>query len=69
MDTPIQPVSQHKLIALPTVMAQTGMCRSWLYAAIKEQRFPKPVKIGGASRWDSRAVDAWVIEIIAGGGQ
>ena len=50
---------------LPTVMARTGMGRSWLYREIAGQRFPKPYKIGGASCWRSREIDAWIEQQVA----
>ena len=67
MDTPAHSKHPRTLLPLPTVMAQTGMCRSWLYAAAKDGRFPRPIKVGGSSRWDSHAVNAWVSEAIEGG--
>lgn len=50
------------------VQAQTGLCRSTLYALIKKGDFPKPVKITGARAvaWPSLAVNAWVQSRIAG---
>jgi hypothetical protein len=30
------------------------------YRLIKEQGFPEPIKIGAASRWIDREVEAWI---------
>ena len=54
---------------LPAVIARTGMGRSWIYREFSEGRFPAPLKIGGASRWDSRAIDQWLDETVRHGGR
>ncbi|WP_416173681.1 helix-turn-helix transcriptional regulator [Brevundimonas sp.] len=51
---------------LPTVVARTGMSRSWIYKEVAAGRFPKPYKIGGASGWSAVAIDHW-IEGVTGG--
>ncbi|MER2510838.1 MAG: AlpA family phage regulatory protein [Nitrosomonas ureae] len=40
-----------RLLPLPDVESRTGFKSSFLYQLIKEGKFPKPVKIGNASRW------------------
>lgn len=52
--------SARRLERLPTVMARTGLHRSFLYRLAKDGQFPAPVKVGGASCWDSWAIDAWI---------
>lgn len=56
-----------RLERLPAVVARTGMSRSWVYAEAAAGRFPKPIKIGSASRWDAAAVDYWLETMIASG--
>lgn len=48
-------------LPIKEVMARAGLARSTIYAAVKEGRFPKPVRVlqGHASRWDSDDLDAW----------
>ncbi len=42
---------------LPSVLARTGMGRSWIYREVAVGRFPKPIKIGRASGWDGAEID------------
>jgi prophage regulatory protein len=59
-------LSNRRLERLPSVMARTGMSRSWIYKAAAEGRFPKPVKIGSASGWCADAVDRWLSALVSG---
>lgn len=48
------------LLRLPAVMRETGLSRSSIYAAIKEGRFPRPVRIGKrAVAWRAEEIAAW----------
>lgn len=48
------------LMRLPDVMRETALCRSSIYAAISEGRFPAPVRIGKrAVAWRQEEIDAW----------
>ncbi|WP_168047013.1 helix-turn-helix transcriptional regulator [Brevundimonas alba] len=49
-----------RLERLPAVVARTGMSRSWIYKEVAAGRFPKPVKVGGASGWSAAAIDHWI---------
>lgn len=49
-----------RLLPLPEVESRTGFKSSYLYSLIKADRFPKPVKIGTASRWRESEVTAWI---------
>lgn len=54
------------LLKLPEVENATGKKRSALYAAIKAQDFPAPVKIGPrASAWVAAEVQEWIDSRIA----
>ena len=53
-----------RILRLPDVLARTGMKRSWVYREIAAGRFPKPVKIGRASGWDSDAIEAYLTDIL-----
>lgn len=55
-----------RLERLPAVVARTGMSRSWIYKEVAAGRFPKPVKVGGASGWDAEAIDRWIDSLIRG---
>jgi predicted DNA-binding transcriptional regulator AlpA len=39
------------------------MSRRWLYRAVSAGEFPKPVKIGKATRWRRADLDAWIAEL------
>jgi len=48
------------LMRLPDVMRETALCRSSIYAAISEGRFPSPVRIGRrAVAWRKEDIEAW----------
>ncbi|MBC1182798.1 helix-turn-helix transcriptional regulator [Brevundimonas huaxiensis] len=53
-------VDSLRLERLTSVVARTGMSRSWLYKQVAAGRFPPPCKVGGASRWSAAAVDDWI---------
>jgi prophage regulatory protein len=45
----------------PKVEEKTGLRRSAIYAAIAEDRFPKPVRLGPNSvAWLAGEVEAWI---------
>ena len=48
------------LLALRAVRAKTGFSPSWIYRKVAEGKFPKPVKVGVATRWICSEVDEWV---------
>jgi len=52
--------SARRVERLPSVMARTGMGRSWIYREVAANRFPKPVKIGSATVWDAAEIDRWL---------
>lgn len=55
-----------KLIRMKEVCARTGLCRAAIYAYIREDRFPKSVKIGSqAVAWVESEVDAWIEQRVA----
>ena len=48
------------LFRLPKVMQETALCRSSIYAAMSEGRFPSPVRIGRrAVAWRQEDIEAW----------
>ena len=55
-----------QILRRPDVSQRTGLGRSALYAAIKDGRFPKPIKLGPrASGWSAAEVAEWITERIA----
>ena len=55
-----QSPSVPRIERLPAVLARVGLSRSYVYAAVARGDFPQPLKIGRATGWDSRAIDAWI---------
>lgn len=58
---------QHeKLLRLPDVCAAVAMRKGAIYKAIREHRFPTPVKLGKrAVAWPESAVQAWIADRIS----
>jgi prophage regulatory protein len=56
------------LMRLPQVMREVGLCRSSIYAAVSQGRFPSPVKIGlRAVAWRAEELEAWKATLGRGG--
>ncbi|WP_226470506.1 AlpA family phage regulatory protein [Luteimonas panaciterrae] len=51
------------LLKLPTVKTRVGLNKTAIYAGIKAGWFPKPVKIGAASRWVESEIDALIVKL------
>lgn len=55
-----------RLLTLKQVLVMVGYSRSWVYAEIKGNRFPTPIKgsggAGGSSRWLYAEILFWVEE-------
>ena len=49
-----------RLIPLPEVTRICGLRKSQIYELIQADRFPRPVKLGRASRWSEVEIGAWV---------
>jgi prophage regulatory protein len=55
--------SERRLLRLPAVMDRVGGSRAWVYREAAAGRFPKPIKRGSASLWDSAAIDAYIAQV------
>jgi len=56
------------LLRLPQVLRETALCRSSIYAAISEGRFPPPVRIGRrAVAWRLEDIEAWKAKLPTAG--
>lgn len=55
------------LLPLETVTDRVGFKRSKIYAMVQAGEFPKPIKIGSASRWPASAIDNWIADRVAAG--
>ncbi|MES2983964.1 MAG: AlpA family transcriptional regulator [Pseudomonadota bacterium] len=57
-----------QFLRLPEVMAQTGMSRSSLYSLIKQEAFPKQIKLSKRLvAWVKSDVEAWMKQRITDG--
>lgn len=55
-----EPMAPRQFLRLRQVIALTGHRRSSIYAAMKENRFPKTISIGAkAVAWDADEIAAW----------
>jgi prophage regulatory protein len=60
--------SPQRLIRLPEVESIVGLKKSAIYSAVREGKFPAPIKLSRrAVCWNSQAIDAWVLARINGG--
>lgn len=48
------------LLTFHSISAMVGLRRTAIYQEMRAGRFPRPVKIGRASRWSAREVGAWI---------
>jgi prophage regulatory protein len=51
-----------ELLRLQQVETISGLKRSQLYALIGKGEFPKPAKLGAASRWSLREIQDWIAD-------
>ncbi|MEH8905589.1 AlpA family transcriptional regulator, partial [Klebsiella pneumoniae] len=53
-------------IRLSEVLRRTGYSKAWIYRLLKENRFPRPVKIGSRSiAFVENEIDEWINQRIA----
>jgi predicted DNA-binding transcriptional regulator AlpA len=60
---PLAPV----LLTLHAVSAYLGFNRARVYAFIRHDGFPAPLKFGKSSRWLKSQIDAWLASRVEGG--
>lgn len=53
-----------QMVDMKFITTFTGLTYKWFYKLIKEKKFPKPVKLGRASRWFKSEVEKWLKERI-----
>jgi len=54
-----------RLMRLPELQARVGLGKTMIYALIKQNAFPKPVKVGNVSLWSSSVVSEWIDKQVA----
>ncbi|HED2829083.1 Rha family transcriptional regulator [Enterobacter cloacae complex sp.] len=63
MPAPVSLLSD-QMVDMKFITAFTGLTDKWFYKLIKEKKFPKPIKLGRASRWFKSEVEKWLNERI-----
>lgn len=53
-----------KMVDMVFITEFTGLSDKWFYKLIKDGKFPKPIKLGRASRWLKSELVAWLEERI-----
>ena len=54
-----------KLLRMPKVIEMVGLQKTAIYDRINRHKFPKPVKLGGASTWLESEITGWILEQVA----
>lgn len=49
-----------QFLRLPDVETIVGLRKTKIYALMKAREFPRPTKIGAASRWSRGVIDEWM---------
>ena len=49
------------LVSVKDAAAFAGMSESGVWWSVSEGRFPRPIKLGGRSLWDVRALREWSV--------
>jgi prophage regulatory protein len=53
--------SSRRILRLPAVLSKTGVCADTVYRWARNNKFPKPTKLGErASGWFEDEIDAWL---------
>lgn len=53
-----------QFVNMAFITSLTGLTDKWFYKLIKDDVFPKPIKMGRSSRWLKSEVEAWLQERI-----
>lgn len=52
---------RNNLLSIKQLIQKLGMSRSTIYALIKRNDFPQPIKIGRLARWIESEIDDYII--------
>lgn len=65
MNNPATQSTEQALFAFNDLSHYARLKRSQLYALIRADKFPKPLKIGKSARWVKSQVDDWIAAQVA----
>lgn len=64
LPSPIQSKASERLLRITDVCHVTGLGRSTVYAKIKNEEFPPPVRVHGTCvAWKESEVNAWIASL------
>ncbi|RNN93337.1 helix-turn-helix transcriptional regulator [Raoultella planticola] len=63
MDTHLS-LLEDQFVNMAYITSLTGLTDKWFYKLIKDDIFPKPIKMGRSSRWLKSEVESWLQERI-----
>ncbi|QIV36276.1 helix-turn-helix transcriptional regulator [Klebsiella pneumoniae] len=55
---------EDQFVNMAYITSLTGLTDKWFYKLIKDDIFPKPIKMGRSSRWLKSEVESWLQERI-----
>ncbi|MBL0872530.1 AlpA family transcriptional regulator [Serratia nevei] len=55
---------EDQFVNMAYITSLTGLTDKWFYKLIKDDVFPKPIKMGRSSRWLKSEVETWLQERI-----
>ncbi|HBQ6176026.1 TPA: AlpA family transcriptional regulator [Klebsiella pneumoniae] len=55
---------EDQFVNMAYITSLTGLTDKWFYKLIKDDVFPKPIKMDRSSRWLKSEVEAWLQERI-----
>ena len=53
-----------RILRMPQVVAMVGLCRASIYNKMRDEAFPRQVKLGRLSGWLESEVQDWIREQI-----
>jgi prophage regulatory protein len=64
----ITPGAGPRLLPIKQVLQRTGLGRTSTYELVSRGLHPAPIKLGRASRWVDRQIDAFIEQLVERGG-
>jgi prophage regulatory protein len=55
-------IDKPKVLRMKQLPDVLGVSKSAIYTWIREDKFPKPIKLNGVSAWDTNDIDNWIAE-------
>lgn len=62
MTTTIPPVTPARMLDVGGVAAMLGVSERHVYRLADGGKMPRPIKLGGANRWDRLTLEQWIAD-------